>query len=126
MFTPVPSQRPDWSQPLDEWQLSVDIFRDGASLVVRSTVAGAKPEDLDVAIHGDLLTIRGKRSNEREVDEDHWYYRECYWGTFSRSVVLPYEVTGERAEASLKNGVLEIRVPIRGETDRKIQVKITE
>lgn len=140
MFTPAPSERPNrpshpenwpahaanWSTPLDEGQLSVDIFRDGTHLVIRSTVAGARPEDLDISIHGDLLTVRGKRSSEREVDEQHWYYRECYWGAFSRSVVLPYEVNGAQADASLKNGILEIRIPIRGEAEQKIAVKVEE
>ncbi|HWQ99251.1 MAG TPA: Hsp20/alpha crystallin family protein [Candidatus Methylomirabilis sp.] len=127
MFSPSPTLLPDWSsRSLDEGQLSVDVFRDGNSLVIRSTVAAASPEDLDISIHGDLLTIRGKRDVGREVKEDDWYYRECYWGAFSRSVVLPYEVNAERAEASLKNGLLEIRVPIRKSGERNIRVKVEE
>lgn len=127
MFTPSPTQLPDWSsRSLDEGQLSVDVFRDKNDLVIRSTVAGVAPEDLDIAIHGDLLTVRGKRDHGREVKEDDWYYRECYWGAFSRSVVLPYEVNADRAEASIKNGLLEIRVPIRKSGERNIRVKIEE
>jgi len=110
---------------LNEGQLSLDVFRDGDSLVVRSTVAGAKPEDLDISVNGDLLTIRGKRESGREVEEDRWFYRECYWGAFSRSIVLPYEVASDLAEASLKNGILEIRIPIR-EHGRKLPVSWAE
>jgi len=108
--------------PSAEGQLSVDVFRDGDALVVRSTVAGVKPEDLDIAIHGDLLTIRGRRSLIKEVPEDDWFYRECFWGAFSRSIVLPYEVATDLAQATLKNGVLEIRIPVR-EQGKKIAVK---
>ncbi len=115
----------DLTQLSDEGQLSLDVLRDGEDLVIRSTVAGAKPENLDITIHGDLLTIRGKREQEKEVAEDDWYYRECYWGGFSRSVVLPFEVASDSAKASLKNGVLEIRIPIR-EHGKKLKVKWEE
>ena len=99
--------------PSDEGQLSVDIFRDNNQLVVRSAVAGVEPENLEIAINGDLLTVRGARAMTDEINEDDWFYRECYWGTFSRSLVLPFDVIPDRAEAKLKNGILEIRLPIR-------------
>ena len=103
----------DWMAPSSEGQLSVDVLREGDDLVVRSTVAGVTPDDVDISIHGDLLTIRGSRKMQEEVNEDQWFYRECYWGAFSRSIVLPYEVAADAATASLKNGVLEVRIPIR-------------
>lgn len=104
----------DWFSPAaEEGQLSVDVFRDGDDLIIRSTVAGVKPDEIDISMHGDLLTIRGKRQAEREVEEQQWFYRECYWGAFSRSIVLPYEVVTDQAKAKVKNGVLEIRIPIR-------------
>ena len=106
---------------VDEGQLSLDVFRDGDALVVRSTVSGVNPEDLDISIHGDLLTIRGKRESGNDVSDEEWFYRECYWGAFSRSIVLPYEVASDLAEANLKNGVLEIRIPIR-EHGKKLNV----
>lgn len=124
MFSP--SSPSDWSAPLDEGQLSVDVFRQHDALVIRSTVAGADPDNLDISFHGDLLTIRGKRESEHEVNEEDWFYRECYWGSFSRSVVLPYDVSPERAEASLKNGVLEIRIPIASAGQKSIKVKVKE
>ncbi len=117
---------PEWSTPIDEGQLSVDVFRDKNDLVIRSTVAGAKPDDLDIAIHGDLLTIRGRRESEHDITEDNWFYRECYWGNFSRSIVLPYEVTADKASAALKNGVLEIRVPISQAAEKSIRVRVEE
>jgi len=112
----------DWMAPSNEGQLSVDVFRDGDELVIRSTVAGVRPEDLDISIHGDLLTIRGHRSMIKEVPEDDWFYRECFWGAFSRSIVLPYEVATDSAQSTLKNGVLEIRIPVR-EHGQKIAIE---
>jgi HSP20 family protein len=111
----------DWATP-EEGQLSVDIFRDGDMLVIRSLVAGVAPDDLDVSISSDLLTIRGKREHGKQVTAEDWFYRECYWGSFSRSIVLPCHVASDSAEAQLKNGLLEIRIPIRSD-GRQVKVK---
>jgi len=110
-----------WNLPEAEGQLAVDVFRRGSDLIVRSTLAGVKPEDVDVAVNGDLLTIRGTRMHTEEVNEDDWFHQECYWGTFSRSVVLPVDVYAEQAEASLRDGILEIRIPLRG-MEKQIRV----
>ena len=107
--------------PSEEGELAVDVFRDGSDLIVRAPVAGAKPNDLDIHIHHDLLTIRGQRSHERTIEEHDWMHRECYWGSFSRTLLLPEDVESERARASYINGVLEIRLPIRT-AQRKIPV----
>jgi HSP20 family protein len=106
------SSSQDWFGQSDEAQLSVDVFRDGNELVVRSLAAGVTPKDLDISVHGDLLTIRGNRSETKEKSADDWFYQECFWGSFSRSIVLPNEVSADHAKASLKNGILEIRFPI--------------
>ncbi|MBI4139077.1 Hsp20/alpha crystallin family protein [Candidatus Uhrbacteria bacterium] len=119
------STPPDWLQSPKEGQLSLDVFREKGELVIRSLVAGVKPEDLDVSLHGDLLTIRGSRCHPQEISDDDWYYRECYWGGFSRSVVLPYEIAADAITATLKNGILEVRLPIR-EHGKKVKVKWKE
>lgn len=115
------SPTPQWFQKETEGQLSVDVFREGNILVVRSTVAGAKPEDLDIAVNGDLLTIRGSREDRREINEDDWFHQECHWGAFSRSLILPVDVVADQADATLRDGVLEVRIPIRG-SERHIPV----
>ena len=114
--------QPEWLSTQEEGQLSIDVFRDGDMLVIRSLVAGVAPDDLDVSISSDLLTIRGKREHEKKVSSDDWFYSECYWGSFSRSIVLPCHVAADSAEAQLKNGVLEIRIPIRVQ-GRQVKVK---
>ena len=112
----------DWNLPQAEGQLALDVFRRGSELVIRSTMAGVKPEDVDIAVNGDLLTIRGVRQGENVQHEDDWFHQECYWGSFSRSLVLPVDVYAERAEANLQDGILEIRIPLRG-TENHIRIK---
>ncbi len=115
----------DWLGQTDEGQLSIDVFREGGELVVRSLVASVSPDEIDISIHGDLLTIRGKRETQTEQSAEDWYYRECYWGSFSRSIVLPYEVAADSAVASLKNGVLEVRITIQ-EHGKRVKVRWEE
>lgn len=127
------SSSPSFSQPEESWgmasndaegQLTIDVYQTENDIVIKSTIAGVKPEDLDVSINSDMVTIRGERKNEEEVTGENYYYQECYWGSFSRSVVMPTDIIAEKAEASLKNGILTIRLP-KAATNKvkKIQVR---
>ncbi len=108
---------------IPEGQLAIDVYETPSEIVVKSTIAGAKPEDLDVGIEDSTVNIRGSRHNEEKVKGENYLYQECYWGTFSRSIILPTEVDSDKAEASLKDGVLTIRIPkIIKEKERKIKV----
>ncbi|MCD6150017.1 Hsp20/alpha crystallin family protein [bacterium] len=108
----------------NEGQLTIDVYQTESDVVIKSTIAGVKPEDLDVSINNDMVTIKGERTSEEEVSEENYYYQECYWGGFSRSVVLPVDVVSEKAEASLKNGILTIRLPKASSNKaKKIQVR---
>lgn len=107
-----------------EGQLTIDVYQTENDIVIKSTIAGVKPEDLDVSINNDMVTIRGDRKNEEKVESENYYYQECYWGTFSRSVILPVEVLADKAEAVMKNGILTIRLPKADTTkSKKIQVR---
>ncbi|OGI17307.1 MAG: hypothetical protein A2Z52_02870 [Candidatus Moranbacteria bacterium RBG_19FT_COMBO_42_6] len=107
-----------------EGQLTIDVYQTENDIVIKSTIAGVKPEDLDVTINNDMITIRGERKKEEEVSEENYYYQECYWGNFSRSVILPVDVLPERIEASMKNGILTIRLSKADTTKtKKIQVR---
>lgn len=108
-----------------EGQLAVDIFRQADRLIIRSTLAGVEPEDLDVSIDGDLLTIRGTRRAANETTDEDWFHQECYWGAFSRSLVLPLDVYPERAEAVLHQGVLTLQLPIRMQ-HRRLEIRPME
>lgn len=107
-----------------EGQLTIDVYQTENDIVIKSTIAGVKPEDLDVSINNDMVTVKGERKNEEIVENGNYYYQECYWGSFSRSVLLPVDVIPEKADASLKNGILTIRLPKADTTKtKKIQVR---
>lgn len=106
-------QDPAWLTQTEEGELHIDVYRDGDQLVIKSSAPGVKPEDLTLSVDGDLLTIRGERKQEQEINEDDWFHRECYWGSFSRTIVLPLDVDTSKAIASMKDGILEIRLPIQ-------------
>jgi HSP20 family protein len=87
-------------------------------------VAGVKPEDLDVSITRDMVTIKGKRETERNVSDDDYYHRELYWGSFSRTIMLPAEVEVEECDAVEKHGLLIITLPkIDKHKQAKLRVK---
>jgi len=92
-------------------ELAVDVYQTEEEFVVVSTIAGVEPEDLDIEIHNDTVSIRGERKKIEEVPEKDYLYQECFWGPFSRSIVLPEEIDPENAKAILKNGVLILRLP---------------
>ncbi len=126
--TPTLASEPQtWEtfSPANEGQLAVDVYREGKMLVIRSTIAGVDPSALDISIHGDLLTIRGRREELTQVNEDDWFYHECYWGAFSRTIVLPLDVYPEYTEAEIHHGVLTIKLPIRAELHR-LEIKQIE
>lgn len=107
-----------------EGQLTIDVYQTDNDVVIKSTIAGVKPEDLDVSINNDMLTIRGERKSEEQVSEESYYYQECYWGSFSRSVILPVDVIADKIEASMKNGILTVRMPkAANNRAKKIQVR---
>ena len=92
-------------------ELAVDVYQTEEEFVVVSTIAGVEPEDLDIEIHNDTVSIRGERKKIEEVPEKDYLYQECFWGPFSRSIILPEEIDPENAKAILKNGVLILRLP---------------
>lgn len=93
-----------------EGQLAVDVYQTENDIVVKAPIAGVDPDDIDITVQGDQVTIRGERKEEREVNDEHYHAHECYWGAFSRTVVLPAEIDPEKARATFKNGILTVRV----------------
>jgi HSP20 family protein len=107
-----------------EGQLSIDVYQTDQNIIVKSTIAGVKPEDLKILLHNDLLTIKGSRHSGQEIKDDDYLYQECYWGSFSRSIILPAEVDNKKVEAELENGVLTIT--LYKSTPGKIEVVVKE
>ena len=94
-----------------EGQLSLDIYQNTKDLIIKSTIAGARPEDIQISLKNDLLTIRGKRDLPEDIVEADFLFRECYWGPFSRSIILPINVQPDKIKASIDNGVLTVILP---------------
>jgi len=95
----------------EEGQLTIDVYQTESEIVIKSTIAGVKPEDIDISITNDMVTVRGKRIKDENINTENYYYQELYWGAFSRSVILPIEVDADRAKAIIKNGILTIKLP---------------
>ncbi len=107
----------------EEGQLSIDVYQTPSKIVVKSTIAGVKPDNIDISINNDMLTIRGKRQMDNKIKEENYLYRECYWGSFSRSIILPVEVEQDKIDASLENGVLTISLP-KAKVSKQISIKV--
>lgn len=111
----------DWlSQP--EGKLSVDVVETRDEIVVRSAIAGVRTQDLDITLSDDTLTIRGSRNHEcEERRNDQVHVQECHWGSFSRTIILPCTVDADCVDATLKRGILTIRMK-KVEMDKSIPV----
>jgi len=106
-----------------EGQLTIDMYQTSSDIIIKTMVAGVKPEDLDISITRDLVTIKGKREEGRAEIGDDYFHRELYWGSFSRTIILPQEVDVEESEATNKNGLLIMKLPIL-DKNRQTKLKI--
>ena len=105
-------------------ELAVDVYQTQDAIVVKALVAGVQPASIDISLTREMLTLTGTREDEREVDEGGYFQRELYWGSFSRTILLPEEVDVDLAEASEKHGVLMIRLPkINKKRETKLKVR---
>ena len=103
-------------------ELSVDLYQTDKEIIIEAMVAGVKPQDLHISITRDMVTIRGRREANNTVIDDDYFYRELFWGTFTRTIMLPHEVEIESAEAVEKHGLLIVRMP---KIDKARQSKLT-
>lgn len=122
------NDEPNWQeQPPDEepqeGELPVDMYQTGDKIVIRALVAGVSPDDLDIAITRDMVTVRGLREEYQEADDDDYFHRELFWGSFSRRILLPEEILIDEAEANEKHGLLEIVLP-KVDKDRSTKLKV--
>lgn len=99
------------SEEPQEGELPVDMYQTDETIVIRALIAGVSPEDLDIAITRDMVTIKGERQEIQEAPDEDYYHRELFWGSFARTIMLPEEVVIDEAEAKEKHGLLEIALP---------------
>lgn len=117
----------DWQAQQEdaEGELAVDVYQTPDSIVIKALIAGVQPQTVDISLTREMLTISGIRQDEREVEDENYFQRELYWGSFSRTILLPEEVDVDRAEASEKHGVLMIRLPkINKKRETKLKVRV--
>ena len=113
------------AEEYEEGQLSIDVYQTPSKIIVKSTIAGVKSEDIDISINNDMLTIRGRREMQEKIREEDYLYKECYWGSFSRSIILPVEIDSENIDASLENGVLTVTLP-KAKSAKQITIKVKD
>ena len=108
-----------------EGWLTIDVYQTPTDIVVESAVAGVDPDTLDITATPDSIAIKGERQRRKEVKDEDYLYQECYWGKFSRSVILPVEVEVEKVEAALDNGVLTVILP-KAKSAKQFSIKVKE
>lgn len=116
-----------WPRPFEMLRpggLAVDMYETDKDIVVKANVPGVRPEDIDVSVVGDTLTIRGERKEEQRVERANYFYQERRFGTFSRTLTLPAPVQTDKADARFENGVLTLTLPkAEGAKAKKIEIK---
>ena len=94
----------------EEAELSIDLYQTPTDIIIQTMVAGVKPEDIEISISRDTVTVRGEREESRVIDEDNYFTKELYWGKFSRTISLPAEVEPEEVEATERHGLITIKI----------------
>lgn len=117
------SDEEDSQEPQQDGELPVDMYQTDDMIVIRALVAGVSPTDLDISITRDMVTLRGVREEYQEAHDDGYFHRELFWGSFSRTLLLPEEVAIDEAEAQEKHGLLEIKLP-KLDKHRTTQLKV--
>jgi len=112
-----------WLDLDQDGELAVDVFQDKSNIYVVSTIAGAQPENLEISVYNDMLTISGVRQQSFKVAKADYFCQECFWGKFSRSIILPVEIKKEKISAEFGEGILTIKLP-KIKINREIKIKI--
>ncbi len=115
----------DWiEEENEEGQLMVDVYQTDTDIIITAMVAGVAASDLNISITREMVTIAGNRKSEQGLNEESYFYKELYWGAFSRTILLPQEIEPDMAEATEKNGLLTLKLPkIDKEKVQRIKVK---
>jgi HSP20 family protein len=122
LFEEFFSRRPRGTA-VSAWQPAVELYETDTEVVVRAELPGVDPKNVDITVTEDTLTIKGEARAEQEEKGRNYYRRELRYGSFLRTLALPEEVQGDKARASYRNGILEVRVP-KSERARPRTVKV--
>jgi len=105
----------------EEGQLAIDMYQTPSEIIIKTMIAGVKQEDLDISITRDMVVIKGHREESNDTLGNDYFHKELYWGSFSRTIILPQEIDVDESEAINKNGLLVIRLP---KIDKHRQAKL--
>lgn len=118
----VKEERKKWDSP--EGQLVVDVYETDKELVIQSAIAGIKSDQINVSLDNDILIIKGERENPGKDKDKRYFLKECYWGPFSKEIILPREIDTSKIDAKVKEGILTVRMPkIERAKSKKISVE---
>lgn len=127
---PTPVEQAPQSTKDEDWMndyegaLNIDMYQTKDNVIIKSTIAGVRPDDIDITVANDMVTIKGTRQREENISQDDYFYQECYWGSFSRSVIVPVDIDSEEIEADLKDGILTVIIPKAAKAKtKKVKVK---
>lgn len=113
--------KPSWSDDDGDGELPVDVYETPTLIIVKTLVPGVEKEDLEISLSRDMVALKGSRHSENVVDDGDYFHKELYWGSFSRTILLPQEVDIDKAEATEDKGLLTIRLP---KVDKGKQAKL--
>lgn len=130
MEAPKQAAKENGRESNEEWlndfegQLNIDMYQTKDNVIIKSTIAGVRPEDIDITVANDMVTVKGSRKKDEVIATDDYFYQECYWGNFSRSVIIPVDIESEEIEADLKDGILTVIIPKAAKAKtKKVKVK---
>lgn len=106
-----------------EGELVIDAYETNADFVVLATIAGVQIKDIDISLEKDMMIIKGNRGNPHDINEKKYFFQECYWGPFSRKIVLPQNIDIDGADAQMDKGVLTIKIPKQEPNGSKLGIK---
>jgi HSP20 family protein len=115
----------DWFAESFDGQLTVDVYQTDKDIIIQAAVAGVRGEDLDLELSNDMVTIKGIRRMKYEVADDDYLIRECYFGGFSRSIILPVDILHDKVRATLELGLLTVILP-KSNKSRHSKISVQE
>ncbi len=121
----ITEQNDNWleQQAPADGELTVDVYETSSSIIIKTIVAGVRKEDMDINVSRDMVSIKGKRESEI-IDDKDYFHRELFWGSFSRTILLPQEIDIDKAEAIENQGMLTLKLPKVDKTRQsRIRVK---
>jgi len=113
------------SQNNNEGELAIDAYETDKEIVIQSTIAGISASDLDISAEDDMLIIKGSRQKPDNEGAKNYFQQECYWGPFSKKIILPEKAKIASAKAEVKNGVLTLKIP-KAQTASKKKIAIKD